>query len=249
MNTVLGLIILIAQNNLEKGISYNLANYIIDHLDAINEMSMQELSKNCYISTSSIIKFCRMLGFSSYNDLKKQLQSTIQTRKLQLDEKQAMLTVDDLIEHMQHLSPDKILIKDKIDQIVEIIHETKKIYIYGAVFPVMLTQPFCEDMTIMNVPVHLEHISYNPLEIEQKDGMVLIISISGRFVETHQNEYHRICKLNSNTVLISQDINHLDDLKLNIEVPKTISCEYDDLLVLLILDLIKHCYYKKYYQL
>ena len=251
MNTVLALIILLAQNNLEKGITYNLSNYIIDHLYEINNMSMQELSKDAYISTSSIIKYCRLLGFNSYSDFKWQLRSTILNRKLQLDEKEENITLDKLLEKMQSYTLD-VINKDELFEKVKntaiTINKTKKLYVYGAAFPVMLTQSLCEDMAIMGVSVHMEHISYAPLNIDKKDGAVMIITISGRFQETHQSEYQKMCLLNPDTILLSQDSQHVKNIKIYFNLPKTDSSEYDDIILLLILDMIKHQYYQMFYQ-
>lgn len=252
MNTVLGLIILLSQNNIEKGITYNLSNFIIDNLSEINNMSMQELAKRCFVSTSSVIKYCRLLGFNSYSDFKWQLQSTKQNRKLQLFEKQEKISFKKLFEKLQSLAINPIdqeKLFEKINNITKIINQTKSIYIYGAVFPVMLTQAFCEDMLMMGVSVHMRHFSYAPLEIENNDSdTIIIISISGRFQETHQTEYQKICQLNPNTILFSQDIEHINNLKINLELPKTDSSDYDDLILLITLNMIKNRYYLDYYQ-
>lgn len=252
MNTVLGLIILLSQNNIEKGIAYNLSNFIIDNLAEINNMSMQELAKRCFISTSSVIKYCRLLGFNSYSDFKWQLQSTYQNRKLQLFEKQEKISFEKLFEKIQNLSIvpiNQTELFEKVSDTAKIINQTKSIYIYGAVFPVMLTQAFCEDMLMMGVAVHMKHISYAPLEIENNNNdTVMIISISGRFQETHQAEYQKMCQLNPNTILFSQDIEHINNLKINFALPKTDSSEYDDLVLLLTLDMIKNKYYLDFYQ-
>ncbi len=252
MNTVLGLIILLSQNNIEKGIAYSLSNFIIDNLAEINNMSMQELAKRCFISTSSVIKYCRLLGFNSYSDFKYQLQSTYQNRKLQLFEKQEKISFEKLFEKIQNLSIDSINqteLFEKVSNTAKIINQTQSIYIYGAVFPVMLTQAFCEDMLIMKVSVHMKHISYAPLEIENNnDDTVMIISISGRFQETHQAEYQKMCQLLPNTILFSQDIEHINNLKINFALSKTDSSEYDDLVLLLTLDMIKNKYYLDFYQ-
>ncbi|WRK53730.1 hypothetical protein SD457_00890 [Coprobacillaceae bacterium CR2/5/TPMF4] len=76
----------------------------------------------------------------------------------------------------------------------------------------------------------------------------MIITISGRFQETHQSEYQKMCLLNPDTILLSQDSQHVKNIKIYFNLPKTDSSEYDDIILLLILDMIKHQYYQMFYQ-
>lgn len=54
-------------------IEYTLANYFINHLYCINELSLKSLSLDTNISKSSIIRFCKKAGYNGYtvflNDL------------------------------------------------------------------------------------------------------------------------------------------------------------------------------------
>lgn len=252
MNTVLSLIIMLCQCNLKKDVTYTISKYIISHLDIIENMSIKQLSENSYTSTTSIIKYCQLLGFHSYNDFKRNLLSTCQTRKLQLQDKLKNVTEEEVIENIQYLSEEKIDVKEfmeNVHKIVELIYKYKKIHFYGATFPLSLTTSFCEDMIIMGIPSFIYQISYGDHQIKKQDGLHIIVTISGRYIETHKNDYHQLYTLNDSTVLISQEKEYIGDVLTNIPLPRTKSSDNDEIVFLLILNLIKLLFYNEYIRL
>ncbi|MGC6768682.1 MurR/RpiR family transcriptional regulator [Enterococcus sp. LJL128] len=53
-------------NNLEL-IVYQ---YILEHIDQIPKLTIRELSANCHVSTSTILRFCTKMGFEGFSELK-----------------------------------------------------------------------------------------------------------------------------------------------------------------------------------
>lgn len=242
MNTVLSLVILLSQNTLKRDNTYIISKYIIEHINEMKDKSIKQFSEECFTSTTSIIKYCQLLGFESYSAFKRQLLSTFETRKLQLIEKHNLLKIDDLLKQVQSLSSQEIdrdVLLDKIDQVVEMIIENKIVHFYGAVFPLQLTLSFIEDMLVMGIPSFVHQIPYGDYELEHQEGIHIIITLSGRYIQTNKNEYKQICSLNNNTVLISQETEYIGNVLINIPLPKTDSSDYSELIFLLILDIIK----------
>lgn len=69
------MIILLAVINSEINDSnnYKIAKYIIENIDQLEDCSITELAKKCYVSNSSISRFCRDIGLRDYNELKNQV--------------------------------------------------------------------------------------------------------------------------------------------------------------------------------
>lgn len=242
MNTVLSLIIMLCQNTLKTDITYTIACYIIEHIEEMKNKSIKQLSEDCFTSTTSIIKFCQLLGFDSYSEFRKQLLSNYETRKIQLRDKQNLISVDELFNKIADLSNQKIDKTDflnRVNEIVNYIKEKKKIYFYGAVFPLALTQSFIEDMLVMGVVVLNQQISRGNNCFEEKEGVHFILTLTGRYIETKRNEYKKLCEINKPTILISKETEYIGNVTLNIPFPKTKSTDYDDIILLLILDIIK----------
>ena len=53
--------------------NYKIAKYIIEHIHELEDITLTELAKNCYVSNSSISRFCRAIGFKDFNTLKIQV--------------------------------------------------------------------------------------------------------------------------------------------------------------------------------
>lgn len=81
------LINLTTANNLDRtnGI---LANYLLLHYDQLEQISLNQVVAECYISVSSVRRFCRRLGFENYSDLI--------ASKLGNPEKQKQIATDNL---------------------------------------------------------------------------------------------------------------------------------------------------------
>lgn len=48
-------------------------NFIVEHTDEISKMSIQELAQRTHVSTTTVLRFCRSLGFAGYAEFKLRL--------------------------------------------------------------------------------------------------------------------------------------------------------------------------------
>lgn len=65
----------------EKGLSNNeriIADYILEHPDRILKMTSKDLSKACYVSTSTIYRLCDKLELAGFADLKLKITSSLE---------------------------------------------------------------------------------------------------------------------------------------------------------------------------
>ena len=44
--------------------------YILEHMDQIPKLTIRELSAQCHVSTSTILRFCAKMGFNGFSELK-----------------------------------------------------------------------------------------------------------------------------------------------------------------------------------
>lgn len=68
----------IASND-EHSVNCRIANHILDHLDELKETTISELAKQCFVSVSSISRFCREIGFEDFSELKELIETNINT--------------------------------------------------------------------------------------------------------------------------------------------------------------------------
>lgn len=68
----------IASND-EDSVNCRIANHILDHLTELKETTISELAKQCYVSVSSISRFCREIGFDDFSELKELIETNKNT--------------------------------------------------------------------------------------------------------------------------------------------------------------------------
>ncbi|WP_418572959.1 MurR/RpiR family transcriptional regulator, partial [Intestinibacter bartlettii] len=227
------------------------ASYIIDHLYEIDAMSIKTLAENCYTSTTSIIKFCQLIGFDTYAEFKKYLYSSLETRKEQLTKKCQNLQIEDLFNKIELFSQDSLDKQDlyqSVQKIVNMIIQKRSIHFYGAVFPLALVESFSEDMAIMKVPVHVHQTPFDQIDLQSNEAVNIIVTLTGRFIELNKEGFQQLCQLHQDIVLISQEVSDLKEIALQLTLPHTMNSDYDDILYILLLDLIKLSYYQFYHE-
>lgn len=244
MNTILSMIIMILQNSLKQDNNYIIASYILQNLDIFTSKSMQEVAQDCHVSTNTLNRFCSMLGFDSYRSFRSMLESTIKNRQEQLIEKNQYIDSNALLEEIKNYSQtdfDYTYFQQCLNAFIADVHKVKMIHLYAATFPLALSQSFIEDMAMLGVRVFVHQINYtNEKMIVDTEGIHVLISYSGRFMEVNHQHYQEFMHQNLHTYIFSQSQAETNYIPL----PKTSSIYYDDFIYLHILDYIVMQYSK-----
>lgn len=249
MNTVLSIIILIRQNDLKIDSNYIIASYILENINEIESKTIQEVANDCHVSTNTVLRFCQMLGFNTYRRFKSILISTIQNRKEQIKEKNKNIDTHQLLVNLKQF--DKVgfnlsEFKNSLDDVVEEIIKYKVIHLYAASYPLALAQSFVEDMALLGVIVYIHQVSYSLDKLVQNtEGIHIVISYSGRFMEINRSNYREILSMSYPTVLISKAKENIGDVDYFVRMPNISSSHYDDIVLLVIYDYLLICYYFK----
>ena len=134
------IIILLATLNSEPKDSnnYRIAKYIIDHLQTLEDCTLSDLAKHCFVANSSISRFCREIGFKDFNELKIQLirfqmESKQATNKFHYQTMLGRSLVDSyltsVIENLTYMvTPD---MESRINQLAEDIERYEKVAAFG----------------------------------------------------------------------------------------------------------------------
>lgn len=59
-------------------------NFVIEHLDEVTTMSIQEFAQRSHVSTTTILRTCKKLGFNGYSELKVRISDETKKNKAQL---------------------------------------------------------------------------------------------------------------------------------------------------------------------
>ena len=83
---------------------------------------------------------------------------------------------------------------------------------------------------------------------QSNEAVNIIVTLTGRFIELNKEGFQQLCQLHQDIVLISQEVSDLKEIALQLTLPHTMNSDYDDILYILLLDLIKLSYYQFYHE-
>lgn len=69
------------KGNRRAGINETIASYFVLHYSKVPGLGIVELAKRCNVSTPSVIRFCRELGYQNYTDFKECVQEHMRITK------------------------------------------------------------------------------------------------------------------------------------------------------------------------
>src|SRR5699024_8208269 len=123
--------------NNEKEINsyYAFTNYILNNINRINDITVNEIIDNAYISRSSIRRFCNKLGYNNFSEFKSKLTGIIfpsnihlRTFKNSLDYRNELnIGLKEMINDINNVVTDEY-----IEYLVDLIHESDEIVFLSA---------------------------------------------------------------------------------------------------------------------
>lgn len=172
----------------------DLANYILKNKDKVLNLSVQELAKKTYTSTSSIVRLCRKIGLKGFADFKIEFAAQLQKQGdvnkpinanfpfnkddsfHEITKKLYQLSIDALNETYQ-----KMQHKD-YEKAAALIKKAKKIAAFGTGDCYTRALEFQSKMMKINCPVftpHLMNEDSSLAHILTKEDCAIVISYSG----------------------------------------------------------------------
>lgn len=248
MNTILSVLISYIVDYRDSSPYHILAFYILEHATDILHMSIQDLAQQCHVSTTTINRFCRAIGCSTYSIFRKELDKTLDMRKRQISrryESFSETSVYDLLESLC-LPFDAHALKEQIEHTVSRIIQSGSVIIYGASFPVLLSSEFAEDMATLGKPVFLYSPNYDLSDLpvaKHAASLALVLSFSGRWPEADSGSFFQIMDAHSDSVVIS--CKSLASSSSQIQLPCAKVEENENTVWLQILNLMFYYFYKR----
>lgn len=176
-----------------------LANYIIDNLDTISNLSTSELATYAGTSPSSVIRFSRKLGYDGFGELKISIAKDVALNNQNEENVYEAVTVNDSINETinkiarQNINAieDTIKLIDEasISNAIEAMRNAKHIYLFGSGASALVAKDLQYKLVRINIPVSMYMDSHTQLASAAniKDNEVAIgISHSGKTLETYK---------------------------------------------------------------
>jgi len=174
-----------------------IATYILEHLDEVKSMSIVELAKSCYVSNSSISRFCRDMGMHDFNELKELLQSSERTYHIVGNSNNR---INNSYEYIERVKKGIDLVKESIDfevldRIVSDLIQYKKVAAFGLLNAETVAMSLQSDMMRLGKMINTK-VSYQQqtayLKKTGTEDLILIFSAKGMFLNS--DFHHRLLK-------------------------------------------------------
>lgn len=258
MNILVSRLILYVNTCSKKDVVYEIANYIIKNYLNCNEITLKMIMDECYVSRTSVTRFCEYFGYRSWDSFQSYLIRTKKGREQQMINRINSVDIKKLYQRLYLLvdgnEETNRLLKEYIDKLVELIYQCDQVRMFGAVYPLSLALEFQTNMISLGKVVHNDYQSGNDnceaIETLGDDELAIILTASGRFISEAHAKFNSICNSLAKKVIITSNdryhnIQYIDQY---IYIPTNEINGYDNFnyYVILILDIVYLEYAKKY---
>lgn len=190
-----------------------IADVILKDPNKVIYQSIKELATECGTSESSVVRFCKTIGYSGYNEFKLELAKCtfeMETVNKLLSEAQPSESTTENLTREIFTDTSALLQKlqstldySMIEHAISAIGEAKMLFINGYVYSGQLAFTFCERMKSLGIP---SMIAWDPISMKQNSIMVdtssvaLFVSRSGASKASVENASQ--CKKNGAKVIV-----------------------------------------------
>lgn len=176
----------------KKGSSYDIARALMNHYHEIPNLTIHELADTCYISSASLSRFIRMLGFDHYTEFRNACQKEIGI-EVDYSKDVSKASIEDMRPIIELYTQN---IKNNIDftfqqmdfqqleRITNMMFQAKEMAFFGLEFATLLGQHFQVKMASMNKLVRLGLTYEEQKEIAEnlhEGALVFVASLEGGY--------------------------------------------------------------------
>lgn len=221
---VLSLLLRYINNVKKKDNNYDIAQAMLNNYNDICKLTIHELAEKCYVSSSSISRFIRLMGYENYTSFKDACSDSIGINvdySLELSKATKKDIKPIYQRYTDNVKSNLDFIFETIDylqleRICQMIYNTKDVAFFGLEFATLLGQHFQIKMAELNKLVKIGNTFNEQKEIAEsfeEGGVVIIASLEGGYFY-HNDEILKILKnrkvkivaltMNTNSMIVRQ---------------------------------------------
>ena len=216
--------------------NYNIAWYVVRNFSKITKMTINELADNCYVSPATISRFCKSLGYENYLHFKQACTLDKVFDNYNMDLK-------NICDEISKLS--SVLEWDIIDEVLQVIHNSKKIVFFQNHFLHFVSLYFQIDL------LSLGKLVYAPLEYKRQlecakslnENSVAIVINDGEYICNNFRIIQYQKKSKCKTVLLTNK----QDTKISMDYIIKLKSSMSRYTLLAIIELMIYRYRSLYY--
>lgn len=209
VNTLIERLIVYCNTCLKKDVNYEIARYMIAHYEDCENITLKKICDECYISRTSVIRFCELFNFSSWNRFHHFLVATKKIKTMQAEERFKDINIDNQYQKICTVANTFTLafkesVENHVNTIVDMLFACDKVYLFGAIYPLSLATAFQVDMIGLGKLVYSnfqnEGIDLEPMG---EHDIALLLTASGRYISEYKQQFNAICRTDVKRVVLS----------------------------------------------
>jgi len=170
-------------------IEYVLAEYILKNLYRISNVSILEITEECFTSRSAIRRFCEQLGYENFSKLKSSVTRLVFPSNLRYRDikeySSYQISIKSLIDDMI-LDIDEQFNVEKINFLCELIHKDVNVLFLCANNTSGTIVKFQQELMYTSKVIHVISTSFTKNEVLKSltnEDIIITVSASGKFAE------------------------------------------------------------------
>ena len=183
-------ILLLAQLSASSPNSTNsqIASYILNHLEEVRDSSIRDLASKCYVSLSSISRFCRDMGLNDFAELRELIAETDLKFEIASESDDPETQKKDYLTKVREslFRVEKSLDMKKIGKLVEDIDRYPKISVFGILKGETAAINLQTSLLMLGKYSHTQlHFSKQIEYLEQadEDDLIILFSYTGIYFD------------------------------------------------------------------
>lgn len=205
-----------------------ISNYINENKELISKLSVGELAKNANVSSASIVRFSRKLGYSGFGELKIEIAKdlTLKSNDYSYIVKDSDVGINNIVNNITNKTIEaitnitKLNKLDVIEKSIEKIINSKSVYVFGVGGSALVALDLQQKLLRINKPTIAFLDSHTQLMVSSnldKDDIAIAISYSGKskeIIKSIENAKSKGAKCISITKYGENNLNKICDINL-----------------------------------
>ena len=196
LDLIYSLFLIVNQNKTDDP-DYVLAQYFLEHYTELGKLNIYDVAADCYVSRSTVRRFCQQLGYDNFKDVKDEFkefeyQYTCFTKLVKKENFKEYLATE--LESMVH-ELNQRLNMEELDKIVERIHDSKNVIFLSSYSSVLFLTEFQRPLVLSGKLIKImtdTHMDIEYLENLEQDDFVVMVSATGNFARANEELMKRI---------------------------------------------------------
>lgn len=205
-----------------------IANYINENKDLVSKLSVSELAEKSNVSSASIVRFSRKLGYSGFGELKIEVAKDVisKSKDYSYVEKDGDMSVNNVVSKITNKTIESITQTTQLNElskieeaIIEIVN-SGTVYVFGVGSSALIAMDLQQKLLRINKPTVASIDSHTQLMVSSNlssNDVAIAISYSGKsreVIKSIENAKDRGAKCISITKYGDNDLNKMCDINL-----------------------------------